>query len=143
LFSSSSNPGGVGPYERTVQSILEDIQSSMPDLYRQPLAIGAPPWFVERLGSEIGTTITKKAAGMEILELDASNVVVGLNALGQGPLGEFVVQDLLHGGGYQYSLYCHPDVEPARWESMTLAVRVGLNPAAAAAIATLEDPHHL
>jgi hypothetical protein len=79
---------------------------------------------------------------MEILELDAA-CVVGLHTLGQGPLGEFVVQDLLNGGGYRYSLYCHPDVEPARWESMTRAVRDGLNPAAAAALATLEDPRPL
>ncbi len=139
MFATPSDRGGVGPYERTVRSILEAVQSALPHLFRQPLAIGAPPWFVRRLGCEVGTTITRKAAGMEILELDAT-CVVGLRTLEQGPLGEFVVQDLLHGGGYHYSLYCHPDIEPARWESMTLAVREGLNPAAAAAVAMLEGP---
>jgi hypothetical protein len=126
----------VGAYEGTILGIIRDIEVSLPDLFRQPFAIGAPPWFVQRLSAETGERIAEGPSGMDILYLEAT-CVVGIRSLGRGPLGEFLVQDLLQGGGYRHSLFCHPEVDPGSWESMTLAVREGLSRDAAAELAAI------
>jgi hypothetical protein len=126
----------VGAYEGTILSIIQDIEVSLPDLFGQPFAIGAPPWFVRRLSAETGERIAEGPSGMEIVYLETT-CVVGIRPLDRGPLGEFLVQDLLQGRGYRHSLFCHPEVDPCCWEPMTLAVREGLSADAAAEIAAI------
>ena len=132
-FDDSVNGGA---YERTVRYLLQDVPTDRTVYFQDALALGAPPWFVRRLAAETGEEVVWATGEMEIVYLGATPVI-GLNLLDRHPLGRFVAQDLLEGSCYRLPFFCHPEVEPTRWRSLTLAVQDGLNLHVAEALANI------
>ena len=125
-----------GAYERTVRYLLQDVPTDWTVSFTDALALGAPPWFVRRLAAETGEEVVRAAGEMEIVYLGATPVI-GLNLLDRHTLGRFVAQDLVEGSCYRLPFFCHPEVEPTRWPSLTLAVHDGLNFHVAVALANI------
>jgi hypothetical protein len=125
-----------GAYERTVRFLLQDVPTDRAVCFTEALALGAPPWFVRRLAAETGEEVVQAAGEMEIVYLGATPVI-GLNLLDRQPLGRFVAQDLLEGSCYRLPFFCHPEVDPTGWPSLTLAVQDGLNLQLAVALANI------
>jgi hypothetical protein len=118
---------GVGAtYARTVAFLVEELGAGQLRLHREAIAVGAPPWFVHRLADETEAEVVRVADGIDLLFLDETPVV-GVPDLDRQPLGRFVVQDLLEGGCYPVPFYCHAQIDPIRWESLSLAVTDGLH----------------
>ena len=77
------------------------------------------------------------ADGMDVVYV-TETPVVGVPALDRQPLGRFVVQDLLDGGCYRPAFYCHARIDPACWESLSLAVQEGLRAEIAIELAAMD-----
>jgi hypothetical protein len=112
-------------YAHTVAFLVDEIVSGQLQLSREAIAVGAPPWFVQRLAMETDALVAHLGGGMEMLYL-AETPVVGVPVLDRQPLGRFIVQDLLEGYCYRLSFYCHSQIDPVRWRSLSLAVSDGL-----------------
>ncbi len=124
-------------YVGTVEYLIDEVISDQVLPCREALALGAPPWFVHRLAAETDAELIQMADGMDLVFV-AEMPVVGVAVLDRQPLGRFVIQDLLDGGLYRLPYYCHPAIEPARWQSLSLAVQDGLHVEAALTLAALE-----
>ena len=110
---------------RTVAFLIEEMVSGQWRLCREAIAVGVPPWFVERLADETDAEIIPRADGMNVLYL-AETPVVSVPALDRQPLGRFIVLDQLDGSCYRLPFYCHARIDPIRWQSLSLAVSDGL-----------------
>lgn len=112
-------------YAGAVGFLIEEVVSGQLRLSREAIAVGAPPWFVQRLAAETEAAVVRRDDGLDILYL-AHTPVVGVPVLDRQPLGRFVVQDLLDGACYRVPFYCHSRIDPIRWPSLSLAVSDGL-----------------
>ncbi len=122
----ASDPFSTGAtYARTMAFLVEEMVSGQLRLCREAIAVGAPPWFVERLADETAAEIVPMADGMDVLYL-AETPVVSVPALDRQPLGRFIVLDQLDGNWYRLPFYCHSQIDPIRWQSLSLAVSDGL-----------------
>ncbi|HXW39384.1 MAG TPA: hypothetical protein VEJ44_06795 [Acidimicrobiales bacterium] len=126
----------AGPYERAVRDILDDAEGYWWPSDQRVLALGCPPWFVDRLANETGAEL-RPASGGAIITAIEDVVVVGSAHLDGPGTGTLVVQDLASGWSYDVPTRCHPDVAPHRWPQLTLALSTGLNPRAAADVAAI------
>jgi hypothetical protein len=129
--------GWSDAYARTVAFLIDDVAASQFLLRREAVAVGAPPWFVRRLAAETGGDLVQVADGMDIVYV-TETPVVGVGVLDREPLGRFVLQDLLDGCCYRPAFYCHPEVHPACWESLSLAVQEGLRAEIAIELAAMD-----
>jgi hypothetical protein len=129
-------PDPEGPYERAVRTILTDSDAYWwPDAHRV-LAVGCPPWLVDRLATETGAEVTVRSGGNVATSVE-DVVVLGCTDLDGPGAGAIVVHDLLSGWWYDVPTRCHPEVAPHRWPHLTLALHAGLNPCAAADLAAI------
>jgi hypothetical protein len=48
-----------------------------------------------------------------------------------------MLHDVIGGGIYRFPVFCHEQLDPPDWYPLTLAIRAGLNPAAAFDVARL------
>jgi hypothetical protein len=112
-------------YAGTVAFVIDEVVASQWRLCRDAIAVGAPPWFVQRLANETCEEVLRLTDGMDVLYL-AETPVVGVPVLDRQPLGRFIVVDLLEGDCYRLPFYCHSQIDPIRWRSLSLAMSEGL-----------------
>jgi hypothetical protein len=110
--------------------------SAWPHLHARQTALAGPVWFCRRVAAEIGAEPVRRPGNLEVCSLDGWPVV-GAVALEQGRAGSFLLHDVIGGRSYRLPVYCHEDLAPPGWYSLTLAIRAGLNPAAAFDVAGL------
>jgi hypothetical protein len=123
-------------YISTVAFLIDEMVRDQV-LAREALVLAAPPWFVRRLAAETDAETLRTGDGMDLVYV-AATPVVGVADLDRQPLGRFVIQDVLDGGFYRLPFYCHPEIDPAGWRSLSLAVRDGLHPGAALTLAAMD-----
>jgi hypothetical protein len=124
-------------YARTVALLIEEMVSGQLRLCRDAIAVGAPPWLVERLANETDAEVVPIADGMDLLYL-AATPVVSVPILDRQPLGRFLALDLLEGNCYRLPFYCHAQIDPIRWRSLSLAVADGLYVSLALELAAMD-----
>jgi hypothetical protein len=121
---------GDGGYRDMASSLLDCGLSAWPHLLAPQTALAGPVWFCRRVAAETGAEPVRKAGKVEICSVDGAPVV-GTGALEHGRTGWFVLQDVIGGGTYRLPVFCHEQLDPPDWYSFTLAIRSGLNTAAA------------
>jgi hypothetical protein len=127
---------GGGTYCDVAGALLDYGLSAWPHLRAQQAALGGPVWFCRRVAAELGTEPERRPGGLEICFLDGLPVV-GVGMLEDEPAGSFLLQDVIGGGIYRLPVFCHEQLDPPGWYPLTLAMRAGLNPAAALDVAGL------
>jgi hypothetical protein len=128
---------GGDDYARRAAFLIDEVAGAELLLRRDAVAVGAPPWFVRRLAAEACRDLVQASDGMDIVFV-ADTPVVGAAVLDREPLGRFVLQDLLDGSCYRLAFYCHREVHPACWQSLSLAVQDGLGAEIAVELAAMD-----
>jgi hypothetical protein len=127
---------GGGAYRDMAAALLDYGLSAWPHLRAPQIALAGPVWFCRRVAAEIGAEPVRRPGGLEVCSLDGWPVV-GAGALEHERTGSFLLQDVIAGCAYQLPVFCHERLDPPDWYPLTLAIRAGLNPAAAYDVAGL------
>ena len=125
-----------GTYRDMAVALLDYGLSAWPHLRAPQAALAGPVWFCRRVAAEIGTEPVRGLGDLEVCFLDGWPVV-GAGALEHKRTGSFMLHDAIGGGIYRLPVFCHEQLDPPGWYPLTLAIRAGLNPAAALDVAGL------
>jgi hypothetical protein len=127
---------GGGAYRDIVNALLDYGLSAWPHLRALQTALAGPVWFCRRVAAETGAGPVRTVGDLEVCSLDGWPVV-GSAALEDERTGSFMLHDVIGGGTYRLPVFCHEQLDPPDWYPLTLAIRAGLNPAAAFDVAGL------
>lgn len=125
-----------GAYRDVAAALLDCSMSAWPHLRAPRVALAGPVWFCRRVAAELGTEPEHGVGAVEVCSLDGWPVI-GADGLERGRTGWFMIHDVIDGSVYRLPVFCHEQLDPPDWYALTLAMRSGLNPAAAFDVAGL------
>jgi hypothetical protein len=132
MKGTSSEPES---YERALHKLLGDAIGDYDEESPGSVTMCAPRWVVERVSDESCRPIESNKGILSVAT--GALVVTAVPALEQqSGLGFLAAVDVI-GGRCVDITACHPDVAPARWPDLTLALGYGLGPEVAVAIERL------